>query len=272
VGFTSFDDFLEKTTDDGNVLEAPFYKSSSLSEAAGVWHSLWTASGYPTGGAAPAGTPGAAYVNAAGGLGAWGNQDPLTKHLLSIEAGANRDCWLMLYDRLVGVGGISLTSTGNKTVSSAALPRYTDGVGVQAWLEVSTITATPTCVVNLSSYTDHEGNTGASGGTLTFPATVTNVDTFLGPLPLAAGDLGVRAVSTLNVATASGGAGATSLVLIKPLAYLPLTASLGAALDLMAKLPSLPRVFDGATLGLAFVATGTNLSTDFWGLIRAGYG
>jgi hypothetical protein len=271
VGFTSFDDFLEKTTDDGQILEAPFAKFSSTAEAAGVWHSLWPASGYPTGGAAPASTPGAAYTNGAGGLAAWANQDPLTKHLLAIEAGANRDCWLMVYDRLVGVGGVSLTSTGNKTISSAALPRYTDGVGVQAWLEVTTITSTPAPIVNLSSYTDHEGNTGASGGTITFPATATNVDALVGPLPIASGDLGIRAVSTLNVATAGGGSSAASLILIKPLAYLPLTANIGTALDLMAKLPTTPRIYDGATLALAFLASATQ-THDFWGIIRAGYG
>lgn len=270
AGFSDFNDFLSKVTVDGNVLEAPFHKISTAPEAAGVYHSLWRVGRYPAAGADPAGTPGEAYSSTDGGLAKWANLSPQTKHLVSLEGGASVDCMLMLYDRLVGVGGITLNSTGNKTVSSATLPRYTDGKGVQAWLEVTTATTTTAPIVSMNSYTDQDGNTGASGATITFPAAATNVDALIGPLPVASGDYGVRAVSTINVATAAS-AGVASLVLLRPLAYLPLVANVGNALDFMAMIPSLPRIYDGATPALAIQAGSTTI-VSLWGMLRAAYG
>lgn len=278
AGFTSLDDLINEITVNSKVLYSSFAKVGTAPEAAGVWHSLWRVGNYPAAGGdggAGSGTPGSggtALTLADGGLANWSNQSPDTKHLLALDAQASQDCTIMLYDRLVHVSGISLSSTGNKNVGSAALPRYSgnDSKGVQVWLEVTTQTATTAPIVTMNSYTDQDGNTGATGTSITFPATATNVDALIGPMPLAAGDTGVRSVETVNVGTA-GTAGACNVVLLRPLAVIPVLQGTGAERSFLTMLPTLPRLFDGHTLGLAMLATGTT-ATNVWGHLTAGYG
>jgi len=279
AGFSSLSDLVSELTVNGKVLECSFFKSGSAPEANGVWHDLWPGGGYPAAGgngAAGSGTPGSggtALTLADGSLVKWANTSPDTKHLLTFGAVASQDCTLMLYDRLVSVALGAITSTGSKNVGSAALPRYSGAasIGVEVWAQVTTVTATSAPVMHLLTYTDQDGNTGNVGGNLTFPAAATNVDALVGPFPLAAGDTGVRSVETVNVDTASGGSGAVNIVLLKPLAYLPLVANTWGEREFLSMLPSLPRLFDGHTLGIAMLATGTT-ATNVWGMLRAAYG
>lgn len=275
--FATFDEIIAAAARDGQVLDAPFYKVTTTSETQGVWHSAWRAPGFPAAGgdgAASSGTPGAggtALTLANGSLGlGWANASPLQKYLTTLDAAASGDCTLMLYDRLVSVSGISIVGTGTKNVNSIALPRYTDGVGVEAWLEVTTQTATSSCVVSMNSYTDQSGNAASAGTSITFPAAATNVDTFVGPLPLADGDYGIRSVETLSVATAPS-AGVVNLVLIKPLAFLGLRSNSAAIRDSVAGPVDLRRVYDGASLGIAILGDASAIFT-LWGHVRAVYG
>lgn len=278
AGFTSLSDLINELTVNSKFLDAPFHKTGLAAEAAGVWHSLWRVGGYPAAGgdgAAGSGTPGAggtALTLADGTIAAWANQSPDQKHLLTFGASSTVACTFMLYDRLVSVSGVSTVGTGTKNVGSAALPRYsgTAAAGVQVWLEVTTATTTTAPIVSMNSYTDQDGNTAAAGGTITFPATATNLDALVGPMPLAAGDTGVRSVETLNVATASA-AGAVNVVLLRPLAFLPVEAFRYAERDFVSMLPLMPRLYDGHTLGLAYLATATTALVAT-GDIRAGYG
>lgn len=270
-GFTSYDDMIAEMTA-GKSLVRSFYKVSSAPEAAGVWHSLWLAVGTPGAGANPATTPGTQYTDAAGSM-FFQNEAVDTKHLVTLGACANANCTLMLYDRLVAVSGISTATTGNKTVNSAALTRYTGtaALDVQAWLEVTTATTTTAPICNLSAYTDQDGNAGNVGGSVTFPAVATNVDAFIGPLPISNADRGIRSVEVgLNVATASA-AGVVNLVLLKPLLYLPLIANQWNEKDCVLQYASLPRVFDGASLAMAILASGTT-ATTVWGQVGLAWG
>lgn len=271
VGFNSFDDFLNEVTVNGKTLAAEFYKVGTAAEAAGVPHSLWKVGHYPAAGEDGASTPGTAHTSSDGSLIKWANQSPDTKHLVTFSATATTQGMLVLYDRLVSVN-FSFNSTGEKTINSTTLPRYagTDSVGLQAWVEVTTVTSSA-AVMNMSSYTDQDGNGTASGGNITFPAAATNVNAFIGPLPLAAGDTGLRSVETITVGTSGGGSAAGNLVIMKPLAYCPLIANRGTNNDHMIMIPSLPRIYDGATLALYYVPS-TTTATSFWGSIRAGYG
>lgn len=271
MGFTSYDDLISEITVAAKFTDINFYKASSAPEAAGVWHSIWTGAGYPAAGANPATTPGTQYNSTAGGI-VFADQATDTKHIVTLSAVANQNCTLMIYDRLVGVSGISVASTGAKTINSSALLRYTgtNSNGVQCWLEVTTATSTTAPVVNMSSYTDQDGNTANSGGNYTFPAAATNTECLLGPLPLAAGDVGLRSLETLNVGTA-GASGVVNVVLLRPLLLMPLIANQANSMDYVLQNTSLPRVFDGATLGLAFLASGTT-STQIWGSLKVAWG
>lgn len=269
MGFSSYDDMISKMTTSGQSLEWHFAKVGSTMQGAGFWHRLWIAAGSPVAGAEPAATPGAALTNGAGSMN-WANQSPKTKALLTFGGVATQNCTMMLYDRLSAVGAISSASTGSKTISSTALPRYTSGTGVQCWLEETTASTTTQAVCHLLSYTGDVNGAGQVGGSFNFPAAATVKDAMFGPLPLAAGDAGLTAVSTLNIDTANT-AGVFNLVLLKPLAYLPLIANQWNERDLVLQLASMPQVFDGASLGLALLATAVT-ATNVWGKVGLGYG
>jgi len=271
-GFSSYDDMINEISVNGKIYEKQFGKVSTTTEAANVPHSLWLAPGSLGAGANPAATPGTQYDDASGSM-FFADQASDFKHLITFGAFSNVAGTLTLYDRLVGVSGISVASTGNKTINSAALPRYTgtDSAGVECWLEVTTATTTTAPVVSLNSYTDQDGNTGQSGGTTTFPAAATNVDVMVGPMLLAAGDTGIRSIEVgLNVGTAAA-AGVVNVLLLRRLASINVLPGFWKEMDLVMGLPGMPRVYDGASLALMFTAISSSIVT-IWGTLRVTYG
>lgn len=261
AGFASYDDVILEITTNGKFKSIPFLKTSSAPEAAGVMHSLWRANGMPGAAGADTSTPGAALTSDPASIFL---QDEASdyKFLIGVEAVANVNCNLIIYDRLVAVGGVLISSTGTKTVNSAALPRYSGAaaVGVEAWAEVSVITAAA-AVIDMNSYTDQAGNTTHDGpNTPAFPAAATNVDTIV-PFPLASGDYGVQAIATIGVGTSGAGSAAISVLLVKRLATIPLVANQGVMVDFVRALPGPIRLYDGASLAMAIVASGTGAVT-----------
>jgi hypothetical protein len=270
AGFSSYDDMINKMVTNGQSLEWHFTKTGTAMQGAGFWHRTWIAAGSPVAAAAePAATPGAALTSNANCMN-WANQSPSIKTLLTFGAVATNNCTLMLFDRLSHVGALSSASTGSKTVSSSALGRYTGGTGVQAWLECTTASTTTQAICHLLSYTGDVNGAGQVGGSFTWPAAATVKDCMMGPLPLASGDKGVVAVSTINIDTANT-AGVFNLVLLKPLAYLPLIANQWNERDLVLQLASMPQVFDGASLGVAIMASAA-AATTVYGKVGIGYG
>lgn len=241
-----------------------FLKGGGTPEAAGNWCSAWASPGSPG-----AGTVGGTYANLTNESGSINFTDvsPAKRYLWRVDAMSVLSGTLMVYDRLGSIGSLSLTSTGNRTVSSLALPRSMDTADlntVEAWVEVTTQTATTAPIVSLNSYTNEAGTPGRAGATLTFPATATNAQ-WMGKLPLQAGDKAVQAVSTLNVA-ASASAGDCALVLLRPLAFIPVVANVATSVELT----DLPRVYDGSSIGLALLASGTT-SLGLWGRLVTVY-
>lgn len=154
-----------------------------------------------------------------------------------------------LIDRLVSVSQV-ITSTGVKTINSSALPRYTNGDTVMVWAEVSVVTATNIVAMNLNSYTDQSGNTGHSGASVSFPTIATNVGSWI-PLPLQAGDWGVKSVESINVTTASGGSGAVNIVLAKHLDFTGVSIAISSAVQPTLRDNLVPiRIYDGACLDI----------------------
>jgi hypothetical protein len=107
------------------------------------------------------------------------------------------------------------------------------------------------------------------GTSVTFAAAAQNIDSAWF-MPLAAGDVGVKAISTINVATA-GTSGVVAVTLVKRLAQIPLIANVGTVIDYTRGYPGMPRIFDGATLMLAIVAGGTS-ATTVQGVMTFGWG
>lgn len=271
MGFSSYDDIISEITA-GKVTEYSFYKASSAPEAAGVWHTLWKANGNPGAGANPtAFATGMQYIDTAGSM-FFNDTTPDTKHIVTFGAAASQNCTLMLFDRLVGYGGISATVQAN-SLGAITLPRYgvadgLNGIGVEAWLELTTA-STAAGSMTLSSYTDADGATGQTGPAFVLPATATNVDAMV-KIPLATASRGIRAASTFTVGTSPTGA-VMNLILLKPLAFIPLIANQWNERDLVLQFTSLPRVWNGASLGLAILASGTT-ATNVWGNVKVAWG
>ena len=276
AGFTSRDDIINELTVNGKKDEYNFYKVSSAPEAAGVWHSLWTATGSPGAGANPATTPGTVMESdsttpKAGSM-YFPDRSTDLRFLLSFGAAATQNCTLMLFDYLAGVSGISLATTGAKTINSGALTRYSGTAAAQneVWLETTTAGTTTAPVVNLNAYTSADGTTGLAGPNLTLPSTTMNVQSMV-QLPRNAAEQGVRSVEAgLNVGTA-GTAIVVNAMIIRPLARIGLIANIWNEVSFLDDSLGLPQIYDNACLGMAFLASGTT-ATTFWGNITCAYG
>lgn len=240
AGFTSLADMQT-----AEQMARNWHARKEDSESSDDWGAMWTGS--------PATTPGTAFSNWASSIVTFPDLSGRRKFLVHASGmqitGTN--AWHFRFlDLLVGVSGVALNSTGDKTIASASLPRYTDGKDVQVYLKVTTNGTTTAPIVSLNSYTDQDGNTGQSGGSFTFPTTTVDVDTVLGPLPLAAGDSGVRAVSTLNVSTAAGGSCAVDLLLARTITEIGYPSGRQQVSEKDMPIPFMPlqRIYDGASI------------------------
>jgi hypothetical protein len=164
-----------------------------------------------------------------------------------------------LIDMLWWNDTIAETTTTGQSITHPGLPARdrsasSNGDGVFAAILVSTATTNGSPVTNTTiTYTDSAGNSGNSGTITSFPATAV-AGTFV-PFNLAAGDVGIRTIETLTLGTSYGG-GAIHLVMYRPIAYIPLTAtgignSMGAG--------QMRRIWDSSCLTMVYDLTGTSI-------------
>jgi hypothetical protein len=208
---------------------------TTITTVANEWSNLWRAGGFPTAGAFSALGAGTAPDRSTAGAWSTGLVNPTNpdkKYLLTLGLSSTGVISLLLLaDLLSECGGILFTSNPANAVNSAALTRYTTGAGVLANFTVTTQLGATAGTIQLASYTDQDGNTGQANTAATCVNTgvverlVGGVggSTTLGGAPftnLAAGDYGVRAVTTATVAGNTGG-GIVGLSLYYPLCYMP---------------------------------------------------
>lgn len=272
-GFTSRDDIILEATTNGKQDVFNFYKTApSAAQGAGVWQSLWTGAGQPGAGTSTGGATTTNQTTATAGAMFFPDRSTDQRYLLSFGAVSTQNCTLMLYDRLAVITGVLLTTTGAKTVNTAAVNRYTGTSAIlnECWLEVTTASTGTAAVVNLNSYTSADGTAAQSGGNVTFPAAATVVTSMI-QMPLSATKQGIRSVEAgLNVGTATTNA-AVNVVILRPLAKIPLIANQWNEVSFLDDTMGLPRIFDGATLGLALLASTTTAAT-VWGTVNCAYG
>jgi len=238
-----------------------FFKTSRIAGTADVapivgrLSSMWKWDGWPNPGGA---TPGAVAVPTRATAGALAQTNP----------GGGREKWLVgggatglvagtiiLYDRLLHIGGLSGTTTTAQTVGGT-LTRNTGGVGNQIWVEIYTqIGATSTTITG--SYTDDAGNAGNTTTAVAFGNTGFREVSRIIKLPLAAGDRGVQAVASVTVLATTGTAGNFGVTVARPLAYLQVTqAGLGPWLSLIDGVP-IPEIDTDACLAMAWMPATT---------------
>lgn len=139
--------------------------------------------------------------------------------LLATDVSREGDAPMLLVDRIVQSAGLSGTSTARQTAGlpTTALPRHASGDGVMAyvtnWSAVGSTATTATI-----EYTNQDGvaktttmSLGGSGDR--------DVNAML-PVPLAAGDRGVRSIEAVTLAATTGTAGNFGFVLAKPVAII----------------------------------------------------
>jgi hypothetical protein len=128
----------------------------------------------------------------------------------------------VVVDRLSHQGGLSGVPTTAQTTNlpTAALTRYTSGVGVMAAIEIhSAIGSTATTVT--ASYTNQDGTAGRTTKPVAIGGSGLNVARLLLPLPLQDGDTGVRSVESVTLAANTTSAGNLGVTLFKPLLLMP---------------------------------------------------
>lgn len=142
--------------------------------------------------------------------------------------GAGGVC-LILADILNQSGGLngSLTTEQTTNLPSAALTRCTSGEGVMAGLLI-TATVGGTATTFTVRYTNQAGTPGQISTAAAIGGTGFREAGAILPVPLAAGDTGVRSVEGVTLAASTTTAGAFGVVLFKPLAMIALNDFQGA--------------------------------------------
>lgn len=199
----------------------------------GRLQSLFYAAGMP--GAAAVPTPGVAGVALTSYAGQLHFTNPVSGETRQtvFTACANVPGTLLLCDRQWHNSGLSVTLTTAQTVNSVALPardrnETINGEGVQIGVEVTTVMGAGVPTFTLG-YTNPANASGKLSVSAAMPATMA-AGSFI-PLPLAAGDTGVKSIQTLQL-SATMTSGAFSLVAYRVLAMLPMPlAGVGAAIN-----------------------------------------
>ena len=227
-GFSSMDDMISKISA-GQVLTIPWNKiTGAAAYTAGRWYDSFTLTGSPPAGAF-SGTALTTYTlsdASTGGILHGGNKTPNLKYLLNIEAlvsaATGVPSYLLLVDYLayypginMNVGGASPANDQTMLSSNAGVNILPNRQGVQhtgancmMFLEALSTTGASAHNINIT-YTNSAGTSGKNLST-TLAATASAIVPHIlhsgistnnyGPfMPLAAGDLGVRSVQTLNL-------------------------------------------------------------------------
>jgi hypothetical protein len=272
-GFSSYDNVLDTASVQGKFQDYEYSKASITTVANSVW-SLWAAAGQPGPGTF-GGTPLAARACNSSTTGAAFFTNPTapdTLHLVtfaavsSVAAGTIR-----LVDRLLDYPGISTTSTSLQTMdNTVTIPRYTNGAGgVKIFCEVTTALGSTPQTVTIT----YVNQAGTAGRTTTLSPTVSaavnripQAGTFI---PLAAGDTGVRSITSVQFGGSMGGSGVLNFTLCRPLARVPVqVASMMVERNLVLHTPRLTQVVDNACLSFTLIAATTS-SGNIEGVLEA---
>jgi hypothetical protein len=199
---------------------------------------------------------------------------PATKHLHKFTIGtADLQCigTYILCDFLMFYPFVDLDSTDEQPMTNpVTLPRYSDGVGVQAFF-VSTTTnsgAQPTAIINYTNSVGTSGNSTKphlSTGQLS-AALIQSAGRNSPFFEIQQNDRGIRSIESITLSGPMGGLGA--IVLVRPLATCIVSEQTATAeFDFLVDKPFLPRIYDGAYLNLIGFTNGTPSGRPFWGTI-----
>jgi len=186
--------------------------------------SFWTINGTsPTNGATPPSGVGEAPTNATtGAIQLWTPGSGNTIYLARFRFwGSTQNSGVILFDRLVHTSGLNATLTTPQTVNSVTVTRP-DGTGTNAmafienYVQIGTTNTTMTV-----SYTNQSGTAGQVSPAFTYGLANFQVGHMV-PIPLAAGDTGVRSVQSVTLAGTTGSAGNFGITIARMVAWCPI--------------------------------------------------
>ena len=248
--------------------------NTGATSAAGRWHEAFAISNGTGGIGVLTGTAGVGVARDASSAGALPispvNVTPDTRHLTAMAAvtpGATMVPGIVkLIDILYIYPSCVVTTGAGTTISNAAgkPARFNLGKDVKLGAIVAgTALGAATPVITVT-YVDQDGNTGNTGflsaaaNSLPIGALLSGAAVAVPGSPemlLAAGDSGVRELTSYT--TATGTTGSVTFFLYRDLAEVPLiTANLMAERDYLSQIPSLPTIDDNACLAALVLAGG----------------
>ena len=275
MAFTGLDDMIsEMAAGKKQRLTANRIVNTGATSAAGRWHEAFAISNGTGGIGVLTGTAGVGVARDASSAGALPispvNVTPDTRHLTAMAAvtpGATMVPGIVkLIDILYIYPSCVVTTGAGTTISNAAgkPARFNLGKDVKLGAIVAgTALGAATPVITVT-YVDQDGNTGNTGflsaaaNSLPIGALLSGAAVAVPGSPemlLAAGDSGVRELTSYT--TATGTTGAVTFFLYRDLAEVPLiTANLMAERDYLSQIPSLPTIDDNACLAALVLAGG----------------
>jgi hypothetical protein len=279
MGWSSYSDMVNELTTNSKKKDAVFQKAwaGSATGVAQRWYEFYTATGNPGAGVltgtAGTGTLMKQSVQGAG-MDVGANVSTDTKHLLraSIFSPGSTVVPFTAYlcDFLEYWPAMVVTGTPT-TPSAVALSRYTDGKGVMAMVAVQSALGAASPALTLTCTFD---DASSSTGILTAPANSLGTTTFFTTngspfMPLPAGKLGVKAITSYTIA--SGTTGTVAFFLVKPLLCISVL-TLGKSED-SKLLMELPQIVDDAHLSWIVMPGGAMATSSLiGGQVSAGWG
>jgi hypothetical protein len=238
---TNFSDIINKTTG-GNSGTPEFIwqhiartvaAGTVPSISAGIMTSWWTLAGQPAGlGGAPGGTARNPTRTTTGALGQADATGGRTKYLIGVHQSSAVDaalCSIWLGDRLADISGFSATSTSLQNITGLTAARYTGtaAAGNAIMVEIYTgIGGTQqTLTINYTNENGASKTTTALIGGANQPSRTTLSTSFV---TLAAGDLGVRSVESVQLGGSTGSAGDYGITITRPLLFCGISGNRGA--------------------------------------------
>jgi hypothetical protein len=138
---------------------------------------------------------------------------------------------IILMDLLVHNGGLNATLTTPQTTNlpTAALTRYTNGEGVIRSIIIYAVIGS-TATTFTVSYTNQAGVSGRTSTPTQIGASFFREVMVLLPIPLQAGDTGIRSIESVTLVGTTGSAGNFGVCLYKPLAMLSMESTTAESL------------------------------------------
>ena len=228
AAITDLDSYVEKLTGgDSGVPDVMFVrKYANVGGSQVVWvsggrFSTWLYDGIPGGAVTPTtvaaptkSTQGAIpFTNPSGGRAKW-----LANFSYVPNAGGHDI--VMLYDRLLHIGGLDGTVTSAQTVGGT-LTRNTGGVGNLIFAEIYTSVGTSAQEIT-ASYTNQAGTSGRTTTSAVIGGSTSGFNNSPGvfiTLPLQVGDTGVQSVQSVTLGASTNTAGDFGITVGRPLTF-----------------------------------------------------